>query len=134
MHGREHIVILRPAGGGIVLHTMFFEDELHKANEIKVPAPAKFDKKEIDLAKRLIETLASPFEPAHYHDEYKKNVEELIERKRKGQKIKAVEQPRKAPVVDLIRALQESLAHTSSTHGHKARAKTPPRKRSRTAA
>lgn len=128
MHGREHIVILRPSENGIVLHTMYFEDELHKANEVTVPAPAKFDKKELDLAKRLIETLASPFKPAEYHDEYKKNVQQLIERKRKGQKIKPTEQPRKAPVIDLMKALQESLARNTPAKSKKA-SKTAPKKR-----
>lgn len=135
MHGREHIVILRPAENSMILHTMFFEEELHKANEVTVPAQAKFDKKEIDLARRLIETLASPFEPAQYHDEYKKNVEQLIEHKRKGQKIKAVEQPRKAPVVDLMRALQESLARSSAgSPAHPPKSKSSSRKRSKSAA
>ncbi len=115
MHGREHIVILRPSEHGIMLHTMYFTDELHKANEVSVPAEAKFNKKEIDLAKKLIETLASPFEPEKYHDEYKKNVEELIEKKRKGQKITPIRQPKKAPVIDLMQALQESLASTRKT-------------------
>ena len=63
----------------------YFNDELHKSNEIEV-ASDKFDKKEVDLAKKLIETLAGPFEPGQYHDEYKQNVEKLIESKRKGRK------------------------------------------------
>lgn len=111
MHGREHIVILRPAEHRMMLHTMYFVDELHKANEVNV-REAKFDKKEVDLAKRLIETLAGPFEPEKYHDEYRQNVEHLIEKKRKGQKITPIKQPRKAPVIDLMQALQQSLSKT----------------------
>src|SRR6201996_2756432 len=114
MHGREHIVILRPAEHGIVLHTMYFVDELHQANEAGVTRPAKLDKKEMDLAKRLIETLAGAFKPEVYHDEYKKNVEELIEKKRKGQKVTPIKQPKKAPVIDLIQALQQSLSRTAA--------------------
>jgi len=114
MHGREHIVILRPAEHGIVLHTMYFVDELHQANEAGVTRPAKFDKKEMDLAKRLIETLAGAFKPEVYHDEYKKNVEELIEKKRKGQKVTPIKQPKKAPVIDLMQALQQSLSRTAA--------------------
>lgn len=115
MHGREHIVILRPAEKGILLHTMYFTDELHKGNEIPVPKPAKFDKKELDLAKKLIDTLAGPFEPEQYHDEYKENVEKLIESKRKGKKVTAINQPKKAPVIDLMQALQQSLARTAGS-------------------
>lgn len=114
MHGREHIVILRPSEHGIVLHTMYFVDELHKANEVVVRGGTKFDRKEVDLAKKLIETLASPFHPEQFHDEYKQNVEELIEKKRKGQKITPIRQPKTAPVIDLMQALQQSLARTGS--------------------
>jgi len=113
MHGREHIVILRPSDQGIVLHTMYFVSELHKEKEVVAPAQAKFDKKEAELAKKLIETLAAPFNPEQFHDEYKQNVEKLIEAKRKGRKIKATEQPKKAPVIDLMQALQQSLARNT---------------------
>ncbi|MBV9156769.1 MAG: Ku protein [Acidobacteriaceae bacterium] len=115
MHGREHIVILRPAENSIVLHTMYFVDELHKGNEVPAPKQGKFDKKELDLAKKLIDTLASRFEPERYHDEYKQNVEKLIEAKRKGQKVTPIRQPKKAPVIDLMQALQQSLAKTAGS-------------------
>ena len=115
MHGREHIVILRPAEKGIVLHTMYFVDELHKSNEVPVPKPAKFDKKELDLAKKLIDTLAGAFEPEQYHDEYKQNVEKMIEAKQKGRKVTPIRQPKTAPVIDLIQALQQSLAQNAPT-------------------
>ncbi len=130
MHGREHIVILRPAERGIVLHTMYFVDELHKGNEVPVPKPAKFDKKEIELAKKLIETLAGPFKPEQFHDEYKRNVEQLIEKKRKGRKIVPIRQPKTAPVADLLHALQQSLAHTSGGKSAGPR-RTPARKAAR---
>jgi DNA end-binding protein Ku len=113
MHGREHVVTLRPTEHGIMLHTMYFIDELHKANEVQVPKPAKFDKREIDLAKKLIDTLAEPFKPEQFHDEYKQHVEELIEKKRKGQKVTPIRQPKPAPVIDLMQALQQSLKRTA---------------------
>src|SRR5579883_2919268 len=68
MHGREHIAVLRPSGQGIVLHTMFFVEELHAMNQVKPAAAERFDAKELALAKRLIETLAAPFRPEQYHD------------------------------------------------------------------
>lgn len=110
MHNREHIVILRPAAHGIVLHTMYFVNELHAEKDIPAPKAAKFEKKEIELAKKLIETLAGPFKPEQFHDEYKQNVEKLIEAKRKGRKVTPITQPKKAPVIDLMKALQQSLA------------------------
>jgi DNA end-binding protein Ku len=133
MHGREHIVILRPAERGIVLHTMYFVDELQKANEAKLPAQSKRKapgKKEMELARKLIETLAAPFDPEKYHDHYKQNVEKLIESKRKGKNIPAVKQPRKAPVIDLMQALQRSLAGGSrpARTAHKSHTKSAGRK------
>ena len=109
MHGREHIVILRPTENGIVLHTMYFVDELHQANENPKTEAKRFDKKELDMAKKLVEALAGNFEPGKYHDEDKTNVEQLLESKRKGQKVTPIKQPKSAPVLDLMQALQNSL-------------------------
>jgi DNA end-binding protein Ku len=124
MHGREHIVILRPSEHGIVLHTMYYTDELHSANEVPVPSTTKFPAKEIDLAKKLIETLAGPFKPEQYKDEYKRNVEQLIQKKRKGQKVVPIRQPKPAPVMDLMQALQQSLNKTASSKTSSSSART----------
>jgi DNA end-binding protein Ku len=120
MHGREHVAVLRPSGQGIVLHTMFFVEELHAMSQVKPAAAERFDAKELALAKRLIETLAAPFRPEQYHDEYKRRVQELIEKKQKGQKITPAKQPRKAPVIDIMTALQQSLARTAAASEHAA--------------
>ena len=124
MHGREHIVILRPTDTGIVLHTMYFVDELHKEKESSVERPDEFNKKELDMAKKLVESLAGAFEPEKYHDEYKSNVEHLIEQKRNGQKVTPISQPKSAPVMDLMQALQKSLEATSRTKPAAAATKT----------
>lgn len=109
MHGREHIVVIRPAADGMVLHTMYYADELHQANKLSTPKKSAFNEKEMDLAKKLIDTLASPFKPETYEDEYRKNVERLIEQKQKGHKITEVKRPKVAPVVDIMEALKRSL-------------------------
>jgi DNA end-binding protein Ku len=109
MHSREHIVIIRPSEDGLVLHTMYFVNELHKANRGAKATDAKFGTKEIELAKRLIDALASPFKPEQFKDEYRGNVERLIEEKRKGRPVTAVEHPKTAPVVDIMDALRRSL-------------------------
>jgi DNA end-binding protein Ku len=108
MHNREHIVILRPGRGEIVLHTMFFVDEVRKAEPVDLGQQA-FKPKELELATRLIETLTATFRPEQYHDEYQENVKRLVEQKQKGQKVKSIAKPRVAPVVDLVQALQRSL-------------------------
>ena len=54
MHNREHVVLIRPADGGLVLHTLYYEDELHKANKAEAPK-TKFSAKELDMAKSLVQ-------------------------------------------------------------------------------
>jgi DNA end-binding protein Ku len=108
MHNREHMVIIRPAEGGLVLHTLYYADELHKANKADAPKTT-FSAKELELAKSLVGHMLAAFKPAAFHDTYRENVERLIEQKKKGQKTTAVKQPRKAPVIDLMEALKRSL-------------------------
>jgi DNA end-binding protein Ku len=113
MHSREHIVIIRPARSGLVLHTMYFADELQKSNAPSI-SKEKFSSKEVDLAKTLIDKLAGPFKPEQYHDEYRANVEKLLEAKQRGKKVAAVPQPRQRAVVNIMEALQRSLKATAA--------------------
>jgi len=108
MHNREHVALIRPSKGGLLLHTLYYPDELHSANRGEAPK-MKYSTKELELARSLVEQLKAPFKPQEFKDEYRENVERLIEQKRKGQKITAVKQPRQAPVVDLMEALKRSL-------------------------
>jgi len=109
MHQREHIVIIRPGSKGMTLHTMFYSNEIRAAeavptDKVEVKEPEK------KLALQLIESLAAPFEPQKYRDEYQENVRAMIAAKLKGQQITEVAQPRMAPVIDLMEALKKSLA------------------------
>ena len=108
MHNREHVVFIRPSEDGLVLHTLFYADELHPANKASAPK-TKFSAKQLDLAKSLVSHLDAPFKPQEFHDTYRENVERLIAEKKKGGKITTVTQPRKAPVIDLMEALKQSL-------------------------
>jgi len=109
MHGREHIVILRPTEQGLVAHTMYFVNELQKEHAPSLSKAEKFNAKEMQLAKTLVNTLAGPFKPEQYHDEYRANVEHLLEAKQRGQKIKPAAKPKTRPVVNIMEALQQSL-------------------------
>lgn len=108
MHNREHIVILRPSGNELVLHTMFFEDEIQKV-DVKTGGQ-KFSEKEIHLATQLIDTLTGKFEPEKFHDEYRERVERLIEQKEKGETVHAAKAEKPRAVVNILEALQKSLA------------------------
>jgi DNA end-binding protein Ku len=112
MHNREHTALIRPAEGGLVLHTLYYAEELNEANKPKAPK-TKFVAKEMDLAKSLVAHMSAPFNLAAFHDSYRQNVERLIQDKKKGRKITTVNQPRKAPVIDLMEALKNSLKSPS---------------------
>ncbi|MGA3185843.1 MAG: Ku protein [Bryobacteraceae bacterium] len=127
MHGREHVVLIRAAEDQLVLHTMFYPDELHAGNKESTPAKAAANAKELSLAMQLIKQLAAPFKPNEFHDSYRENVEKLIEQKKKGQKVSTEpEKPRRAPVIDLMEALKKSLKTSASAP---AAAKAKPRRR-----
>lgn len=125
MHGREHVVVLRPTEAGLVLHTMYFVDELHREKNTAKKASSQFDKKELDMAKTLVQHLAGPFKPEEFHDEYQANVLKMIEAKRKGRKVTPIRQPKSAPALDLMQALQKSLAGLPKQAKVKARSKRP---------
>src|SRR5438045_3701303 len=73
MHNREHIVILRPARHGILLHTMYYRDEIRVVDEFRTDT-ALVKGPELELAKTLISSLAAAFEPEKYFDEYRANL------------------------------------------------------------
>ncbi len=90
MHNREYTVFLRPHEGGMMLHTMYYEEEVKKVEGFGAP---DVELKDSD------------------HDDFQENLKKLIQTKLEGGEVAEVEQPKKlAPVVDLMAALKESLA------------------------
>ncbi|HLJ47655.1 MAG TPA: Ku protein [Bryobacteraceae bacterium] len=119
MHRREHVMILRPGRNGIISHTMFYSDEVRTIEEFRTDK-SLVTPKELGLAKTLIEALAAPFEPAKFKDKYRERLRQLIEAKAEGRELaQAAPQPA-AKVVDIMEALQKSLAAVK-------REETPPR-------
>jgi DNA end-binding protein Ku len=108
MHQREHIVVIRPREEGMTLHTMFYQSEIRAVAEFTQDRvePKEAEKK---LAMQLIDSLAAPFEPEKYRDEYQESMRALIEAKQKGQEVKATVHPTRAPVIDLMDALKKSI-------------------------
>jgi DNA end-binding protein Ku len=116
MHSREHVVLIRAADDNLILHTLFYVDELHQANKPELKDHAATNRKELDLATALIRQLAAPFHPEEFHDTYRENVEKLIEQKRKGQKVTPISRKAKpAPVINLAEALRKSLKSSPAT-------------------
>jgi DNA end-binding protein Ku len=104
-------VIVRPGRSGIVLHTMFYETEIRRDDEYRA-ATSAVNQKELDLALLLIRNLEAPFEPAKYRDTYREKLDALIQSKIAGEETIEAPAPKPAPVVNILEALQRSLAAT----------------------
>jgi DNA end-binding protein Ku len=110
MHNREYTVFLRPHEGGMMLHTMYYEEEVRKVEGFGAP-DVELKDSEVKVAHQLIEALAAEWDPEKYHDSFQDNLKKMIQTKLEGGKITEVEKPKKlAPVVDLMSALKQSLA------------------------
>jgi DNA end-binding protein Ku len=110
MRTREQLVAVGPRGKALALYTMRFADEIVDHGDLDVPAlrraPAK---KEIEMAKRLIDTLAGEWKPSQHKDRYRASVLELIKSKAAGKDIKPPTHEPPKPPADLLAALQQSL-------------------------
>jgi DNA end-binding protein Ku len=125
LRGKEHLVAIRPLDGALCVETMRYADEVIPVESLDgLPGEdVSPNEKELEMARQLIEALAGDFEPEKYHDEYREQVNELIEKKAAGEEIVAepmTEEP--AKVVDLMAALEESLARAGRGQGESRRA------------
>jgi DNA end-binding protein Ku len=102
-------VVIRPHGHGLLLHTMFYPEEVRELPEYGQDPHIQIKPQEVELAQRLVEGLATEFEPAKYHDEYQAQVAKMIEAKKDGQQVAGAPAKKLAPVIDLMQALQQSL-------------------------
>jgi len=110
MHNREYTVFLRPYNGGMMLHTMYYSEEVRQLEDFGRP-DVELKDAEVKVAHQLIEALAGDFDPEKYHDTFEENLKTLIKARLEGKEVTEVEKPKKlAPVIDLMAALKESLA------------------------
>ena len=111
LRGKENLVLIRSAQNGLMLHTMYFADEVRNFDEISKGESAKISGAETNLALRLIDELSSEeFKPEQYEDEYRQRVLNLVNTKAEGKEITVAEpQVHRAQVIDLMEALKESL-------------------------
>ena len=95
----------------LILETMYFGDEIRSPSEEleTLPQDASFQGRELEVAKRLVESLTVPWAPEDYHNTYRARVEELIERKREGQAVVFEAERPKSNVIDLMAALEASV-------------------------
>ncbi|HYU59649.1 MAG TPA: Ku protein [Solirubrobacterales bacterium] len=115
LRNKEHLAAIRPMGNVLTMATMRFADEVTPPDQLDGVLPeddVKLDKREVEMAKKLIDSLASDFEAERYRDEYREELLDLIERKAKGESVvvQPSEEPKPTKAPDLMAALEESLA------------------------
>jgi DNA end-binding protein Ku len=110
MHGRQHVMVIRAGATGLIAHTMYYLNEVRKGEE-HVTAATDIPVKELDLAKRFVEAIASSFQPEEFTDRYREQLESLIAAKEAvGSRSGDVAlSPNSAKVIDIMDALRKSL-------------------------
>jgi DNA end-binding protein Ku len=119
LHQREQVVMIRPFQRGLVLHMLYYPEEIRAVPEFESQPEVSVQQSEIELAEQFMKQLTAAFDPDQYKDEYEARVEELIESKQ-GETPAPAKQPKRkmAPVIDLMEALKKSMARPGGIAAH----------------
>jgi len=112
----QHLAAVEAIGDALVLTIMRFADELVDAGQFELPGSAPVRKQELDMAKALVESLAAPWKPAKYTDQYRENLMRVIKAKMRGKEVHLLTapEPKQANVVDLMERLRQSLTQAGA--------------------
>jgi DNA end-binding protein Ku len=116
---RERLATLRTYDGTLILETMFWPDEIRSTGALDLPEgdEAKVRSRELQMARSLVESLAEKFRPESYTDTYRTALEQLIEEKMRGETRRARRRKPEPKVIDLMEALQASVADAKKDGG-----------------
>ena len=124
---REYLAGVKPEDGALVLELMHFADELADTSKLHIPKKVEIGKREITMAKSLIDSMSSKWNPEKYKDDYREALMEVIEEKVEAGGKEIEEKPKKAPkptkVIDLVSVLQKSLEETGERKKTSARSR-----------
>jgi DNA end-binding protein Ku len=124
---RQYLAGVKPEDGALVLELMHFADELADSDKLHVPKKAEVGKREMNMARSLIDSMSSKWNPEKYKDDYRQALMEVIEEKVEAGGKEIEEKPRKAPkptkVIDLVSVLQKSLEETDAKRKTTARSR-----------
>jgi DNA end-binding protein Ku len=113
---RQYLAGVKPENGALVLELMHFADELADAGKLHVPKKTEVGKREMNMAKSLIDSMSSKWNPQKYRDEYREALMEVIEEKVEAGGKEIEEKPKRTlkptKVIDLVSVLQKSLEQT----------------------
>src|SRR6266480_1942738 len=116
---RQYLAGVKPEDGALVLELMHLSDELADTGKLHLPKKVEVGQREMNMAKSLIGSMSTKWNPEKYHDDYREALMEVIEEKVEAGGKEIEEKPRKAPkptkVIDLVSVLQQSLKQTGKT-------------------
>src|SRR5213593_1715684 len=118
---REYLAGVKPEDGALVLELMHFADELADMSKLHIPKKMEVGKREMSMAKSLIDTMSSKWNPEKYKDDYREALMEVIEEKVEAGGKEIEEKPKK--VIDLVSVLQKSLEETGERKKTSARSR-----------
>jgi DNA end-binding protein Ku len=115
---RQYLAGVKPEDSALVLELMHFADELADTDKLRVPKKTEVGKREMNMAKTLIDSMSAKWNPEKYKDDYREALMEVIEEKVEAGGKEIEEKPKKAPkptkVIDLVSVLQKSLEQTGA--------------------
>jgi DNA end-binding protein Ku len=116
MHGKQYLVTITAKDDVLALHTMYFADEVRDPAAVvaNLPEDEQLSSRELSIAKQLVGSMTSGWNPDNYRDTYRDRVEDLIERKRKGEQIVTEGEREPERVTDLVEALRRSAEQMTS--------------------
>jgi len=124
---RQYLAGVKPEDGALVLELMHFADELADPEKLNVPNKLEVGKREMNMAKSLIDSMSSKWNPEKYKDDYREALMEVIEEKVEAGGKEIEEKPRKAPkptkVIDLVSVLQKSLEQSGAKEKSKGKSR-----------
>jgi DNA end-binding protein Ku len=125
IRNKQHLSCIRPVDGTLVLETMYYADEVRQPEA----APAlQVRAAEVEMAKTLIENLAATWDPEKYHDRYRNELLDLLEKKAEGEPLPERQEETGGEVVDLMEALRQSVQATKRRRASSGSKKTSARK------
>ncbi len=134
--GKQQLVLIRPAQGGLMMHGLFYTDEVRSFDDVEIDREIVLKDSELELASQLIEQLSSTsFDPGRYEDEFRRAVLEVVDRKVAGEEVVLVPQTEaREQIIDLVAALKKSLADKKVDSAGRAGERKPARAKGKKAA
>jgi DNA end-binding protein Ku len=112
----QHLAAVKPQKKGLILELMHFPEELLDTSKFKAPAAKSVGKTKMRMAKQLIESMSTRWDPKQYTDEYHRALEKMIDQKIESggkEPPRPVKRKRPTNILDLTSVLKQSIRQRS---------------------